>query len=81
MRTFFLFQVEETERLWSACVLYVLRRLSNGGSAGGDRDDNQGDKLDIDCPAGFTLSQLLRETKLRCVFSLPPSSLTSWFSE
>jgi retinoblastoma-like protein 1 len=50
---------EETERLWSACVLYVVRRLSAGVSVGGDRHENG--------VAGFTFSQLLRETKLSVV--------------
>lgn len=50
-------QLEETERLWSACVLYVVRRLSAGVSVEGDRPGNAG--------SGFTFSQLLRETKLR----------------
>ncbi|KAG0563583.1 hypothetical protein KC19_8G043100 [Ceratodon purpureus] len=51
--------VEETERLWSACVLYVVRRLSAGVSGGGDRSGN--------AVPGFTFSQLLRETKLSVV--------------
>lgn len=50
-------QVEETERLWNACVLYSVKNLSSGTAVGGEKLEG--------VATGFTLSQLLRVTKLR----------------
>lgn len=51
--------VEETERLWGACVLYVVKAFSCGAAVGKDKSDGNA--------VGFTLSQLLRQTKVSVV--------------
>ncbi|CAM6127960.1 unnamed protein product [Calypogeia fissa] len=48
--------VEETERTWHACILFAIKRLSNGTSAGHDKIEEK--------VVGFTLSQILKATKL-----------------
>lgn len=50
-------QVEETERLWGACVLYVVKAFRCGAAVGGDKSESNA--------VGFTLSQLMRLTKIR----------------
>lgn len=50
-------QVEDTERLWGGCVLYVVKALSCGATVDGDKSESNA--------VGFTLSQLMRQTKIR----------------
>ena len=54
-----LYQLDEAERFWFAFVLYSIKRLSekNGDSEQQGSDDN-----------GFTLCQILRAAKLKCVY-------------
>lgn len=49
--------VEDTERLWGGCVLYVVKALSCGATVDGDKSESNA--------VGFTLSQLMRQTKIR----------------
>ncbi|CAM6084448.1 unnamed protein product [Calypogeia fissa] len=49
---------EEAERLWSACVLFAVKRLANGTSSNGN------DKAEDNPLVGFTLSQILNVNKL-----------------
>jgi hypothetical protein len=51
--------VEEAERLWNACTLYAVKMLSSATCVGEDADAVEGGAA-----AGFTLTQLLRETKI-----------------
>ncbi|XP_073392404.1 retinoblastoma-related protein-like isoform X2 [Physcomitrium patens] len=51
--------VEETERLWGACVLYVVKAFRCGAAVGGDKSESNA--------VGFTLSQLMRLTKISVV--------------
>ncbi|XP_024397294.1 retinoblastoma-related protein-like isoform X1 [Physcomitrium patens] len=51
--------VEDTERLWGGCVLYVVKALSCGATVDGDKSESNA--------VGFTLSQLMRQTKISVI--------------
>ena len=54
-----MYQLDEAERFWFTFVLYSIKRLSekNGDSEQQGSDDN-----------AFTLCQILRAAKLKCVY-------------
>lgn len=53
-------QTDETERVWNACILFVVKRLSSNDTSAGD------DKMQ-EYTMGFTLSQILKANQLRWV--------------